>query len=102
MQEMELLQHAASAPQNEQRREPRPPPPDIMQQLIGAAHNMQQQRQRLQAQVFRPTVALPTVSVEQQVWAHHHLVCCWELVVHHQSLATGFFANRKLFMVCQS
>ena len=65
-QELELLQHAASVPLNE-RREPQPPTPDIMQQLIGAANSMQQQRQNLQAQVFRPTVALPTVSVEQQV-----------------------------------
>ena len=44
-----------------------------MQQLLGTAANLQTQqtqRQNMQAQVFRPTVALPTVSVEQQVSLH--------------------------------
>ncbi|KAL3146049.1 hypothetical protein ABBQ38_015401 [Trebouxia sp. C0009 RCD-2024] len=69
-QEVNLLEHAASIPPDQrQTQTARPPPPDVMQQLLGAAANLQTQqtqRQRLQAQVFRPTVALPTVSVEQQ------------------------------------
>lgn len=71
LQEVSLLEHAASIPNDQrQTQTARPPPPDVMQQLLGAAANLQAQqtqRQRLQAQVFRPTVALPTVSVEQQV-----------------------------------
>ena len=66
-----MLEHAASIPPDQrQTQTARPPPADVMQQLLGAAANLQSQptqRQRLQAQVFRPTVALPTVSVEQQV-----------------------------------
>lgn len=71
VQEVDLLEHAASMPAEErQRQQARPPPDDVMQQLLGAAAGLQTQqtqRQNLQAQVFRPTVALPTVSVEQQV-----------------------------------
>lgn len=71
VQEVNLLEHAASIPHDQRQMQPvRPPPPDVMQQLLGAAANLQTQhtqRQSLQAQVFRPTVALPTVSVEQQV-----------------------------------
>ena len=74
VQEVDLLEHAASIPCDERQMQPvRPPPPDVMQQLLGAAANLQTQqtqRQNLQAQVFRPTVALPTVSVEQQVSLH--------------------------------
>ena len=67
-QEIELLQHAADNPQSaQQHQQACPPPPDIMQHLLSAANSLQQQRQNMQAQVFRPTVALPTVSVEQQV-----------------------------------
>jgi len=48
-----------------------------MQHLLGAASNLQRQRQNLQAQVFRPTVALPTVSVEQQVAVSNHMTVPW-------------------------
>lgn len=65
-QEVDLLEHAASIPRDQRQQGPRPPPPDVMQHLLGAASNLQGQRQNLQSQVFRPTVALPTVSVEQQ------------------------------------
>ena len=76
-QEIELLQHAADNPQTaQQHQHARPPPPDIMQHLLGAANNLQQQRQNMQAQVFRPTVALPTVSIEQQVDILLCLVTC--------------------------
>ncbi|KAA6417860.1 MAG: hypothetical protein FRX49_12158 [Trebouxia sp. A1-2] len=65
-QEVHLLEHAASIPRDQRQQTPSPPPPDVMQHLLGAASNLQRQRQNLQSQVFRPTVALPTVSVEQQ------------------------------------
>ncbi len=67
LQEVDLLEHAASIPPDQRQQPPRPPPADVMQHLLGAASNLQRQRQHLQSQVFRPTVALPTVSVEQQV-----------------------------------
>ena len=72
-QEMDLLEHAASIPPEQRQQPPRPPPPDVMQHLLGAASTLQRQRQNLQAQVFRPTVALPTVSVEQQVAVSNHI-----------------------------
>ena len=77
-QEVNLLEHAASMPAEErQMQQVKPPPADVMQQLLGAAASLQTQqtqRQNLQAQVFRPTVALPTISVEQQVAASSTLV----------------------------
>ena len=76
VQEIDLLEHAASLPLDQRQMQvARPPPPDVMQQLLGAAANLQTQqtqRQNLQAQVFRPTVALPTVGVEQQVGLRNH------------------------------
>ena len=73
-QEVDLLEHAASIPRDQRQQGPRPPPPDVMQHLLGAASNLQGQRQNLQSQVFRPTVALPTVSVEQQVAVSNHMI----------------------------
>lgn len=66
-QEVDLLKHAARLPPDQRQQQPRPPPADIMQHLLGAANSLQTQRHNLEAQIFRPTVALPTVSVEQQV-----------------------------------
>lgn len=65
-QEVDLLKHAARLPPDQRQQQPRPPPADIMQHLLGAANSLQTQRHNLEAQIFRPTVALPTVSVEQQ------------------------------------
>ncbi len=72
-QEVDLLEHTPHQHPTRQQQPPRPPPADVMQHLLGAASNLQRQRQDLQAQVLRPTVALPTVSVEQQVDACKHI-----------------------------
>ena len=69
VQEINLLEHVSSMPPDK-RQAQSAPPTDLLEQLRGAASTLQtqqSQRQRLQQQVFRPTVALPTISVEQQV-----------------------------------
>ena len=77
-----------------------PPPTDLLEQLRGAASTLQtqqNQRQRLQQQVFRPTVALPTVSVEQQVSE-----CSWFEceTLHEFTLAIGLLTDCYLRRCC--
>ena len=81
LQEVQLLQHAAAL-SPEQRAQQRPPrPDDLIAQLQGAALNLGRgptdQRQRLRQEVFRPHVALPTISVEQQVRLSRPMASCW-------------------------
>ncbi len=67
-QEVEILRHAAAMPADERQRQREQraaegPPADLMRQLgaVAAANR----RQQLAEGVFRPSHALPTMSVEQ-------------------------------------
>ncbi|KAK9803022.1 hypothetical protein WJX72_003617 [[Myrmecia] bisecta] len=65
-QEVEMLKHAASIPEDERNR-PRPgPPPELMEQLMAAARGLEgPSREQRRQEVFRPSHNLPTVSLAQ-------------------------------------
>eukprot|EP00891_Asterochloris_glomerata_P008622 jgi/Astpho2/8622/fgenesh1_pg.00126_%23_34_t len=69
-QEVQLLQHAAALSPEQRAQQRAPCPDDLIAQLQGAALNLGRgqtdQRQQLREEVYRPHVALPTISVEQQ------------------------------------
>ena len=71
-QELELLRHAASLPEQAMQQPPEPPPADVMAALQRAATALGStggaaERERLRAGVFRPSHELPTMSLAQQV-----------------------------------
>ena len=79
MQELEMLSHAISMP-DEERHKPLPPPPaDLLGELHRAASNLGGQRQQIASQVFRPSHRLPTRTLQQQVLAHIALLESWEI-----------------------
>jgi hypothetical protein len=66
-QELALLRHAASIPEDERSMQSAggPPPPDaLMRQLREALHGLSQ-REQLRGAVFGPSHALPTMTIEQ-------------------------------------
>ena len=78
---MQLLQHAAALSPGQRAQQRAPRPDDLIAQLQGAALNLGRgptdQRQQLRQEVFRPHVALPTISVEQQVRLRRVIISCW-------------------------
>lgn len=78
VQEIEMLSHAISLPE-EERKKPLPPPPaDLLGKLHLAATNLGKQRQQAAADVFRPSHRLPTRSLAEQVaktiCLHEHMI----------------------------
>ncbi len=68
-QEIELLSHAASLPEDLRERPAQPPPAALMQELhtAAAALSIKSDAQQMRANVFRPSHILPTVTLAQQV-----------------------------------
>lgn len=67
LQEVELMAHAASLPE-EERNKPLPPPPaDLLQKLHLAAGDLGGRRGQIAANVFKPSHNLPTRSLREQV-----------------------------------
>lgn len=67
-QELELLQHAASLPEDQCSRPAQPPPPEVMEQLQKAAAALSRRSaEQMRAGVFQPSHNLPTVTLAEQV-----------------------------------
>ena len=70
VQELDVLRHAASLPEDE-RAKPSPvqaPPPELMASLQHAAAALRlDQAEQMRAAVFRPSHVLPTVTLAEQV-----------------------------------
>ena len=70
IQEIEMLSHAASLPE-EQRHQPlQPPPADLLRSLQLAASNLETRRQQVRASVFQPSHNLPTRTLREQAHTH--------------------------------
>ena len=68
LQELEVLRHAATLPEQDANKHLSGPPPAIMASLRAAASALGHSSQDEMAQrVFRPSHALPTVTLAQQV-----------------------------------
>ncbi|EIE22830.1 hypothetical protein COCSUDRAFT_42427 [Coccomyxa subellipsoidea C-169] len=67
-QEIELLSHAASLPEDLRERPAQPPPAALMQELhtAAAALSIKSDAQQMRTNVFRPSHILPTVTLAQQ------------------------------------
>lgn len=73
-QEIEVLGHAATLPEDERARPAEPPPAELMLPLHKAAAALSTGRaKQMRANVFRPSHNLPTVTLAQQAsHAFHH------------------------------
>ena len=68
LQELEVLRHAATLPDQDANKHPSGPPPAIMASLRAAASALgHSSRDETAQRVFRPSHALPTVTLAQQV-----------------------------------
>lgn len=67
IQEIEVLSHAATLPEDERARPAEPPPAEVMQQLQKAAAALSTGRaEQMRATVFRPSHNLPTIALAEQ------------------------------------
>lgn len=65
-QELDMLSHALSIPEEERNRPLPPPPADLLGELHQAAAQLGRQRQQIAANVFKPSHRLPTRSLREQ------------------------------------
>ena len=73
-QELEVLGHAATLPEDKHARPAEQPPPELMQQLHKAAAALSTGRaEQMRADVFRPSHHLPTVTLAQQASHAFHI-----------------------------